>query len=556
MEQIVNLIAGAFYDSLPLVPFGVAIVWTLRFQRIADLSLAGSFAIAAAVTAQLASTGYGIIWCVVAGILIAIITGSMMAFSVNLLKIDSLLSGLVVLFIVYAISLGITEGSITIPNNNNPLQYIINIEKQNGMKLQYHLLLSLFFFVIALIVVIMSNRLLSSEWGCAYRALEDEIGGRAFIQSIGVSPNQLSFIGFVAAATLSSISGILIAYRDFMATSSIGITYLIEIIPAYLLGIYLFEEKPILRKSIIDKILSRLRAFQPSSAAGIGVILYFVIINIAQFLAESSWLPRVLIGMTLLVLLGINQIISNHNRSKRQKENTKYTSEDDNFCITGLSVSYASSEGNNIVLEGVGLTSPPGHVVLIKGPNGCGKTTLLRALADRIDCNGKFIIPVSEKNLSVENRIQVCAYVPQAASENVASRLSVLEHAVLALKGKNLSVVRNWKKTGTQAYKMLRMGDVLRDPTALAKWLSGGQKRRLLLELILLRKDKPILIALDEPFSHLDAKGQVDCNEIINELQRDGRIVLIVDHHNIYENKGDEAIVSQFNMEFCSISKK
>ena len=166
---------GVLRDALPLVPIALALVWTLRYQRIADFSLAGSFSAAAGMTAFLVERGLSPILAVGVGLLIGMAVALLMALSIHVLKLEALLASIVVLFIVYALSLMVTQGTITIEDRANPLNVIRSFERSlSWPDTSFETAL---FLLLAILSAWATDRLLFSEWGSAFRALEDSNGG-------------------------------------------------------------------------------------------------------------------------------------------------------------------------------------------------------------------------------------------------------------------------------------------------------------------------------------------------------------------------------------------
>jgi ABC-type Mn2+/Zn2+ transport system ATPase subunit/ABC-type uncharacterized transport system permease subunit len=547
---MITILLGVLYDGLPLIPLAVAFVWTLRYQRVADLSLAGSFSVSAGCCAYLMNSGVGPFASIIAGLIVGLLVGAAMGITVNLLQIEPLLSGLIILFITYATSLGITEGTIRIDPAQNPLEYLFAAEARWDV-MASHPFINSIFLLTASMAVLFTTLLLASEWGCAFKALEDLKGGRPFLRSLGLSPLRLSTMGYAAGGALASVSGILVALRDRQTTASFGLETLIDIIPAYLLGVALFERRPTLA-AYQEKYLSKpgrisnalrrawkfiggIKALPPAFAASLGVLVFFLIINSVQRGAYFSWLPRVLVGIILIIILGLRPALNGYSRRRRQSRATRRAESTDPLEVKHLSVSYPTTTGPKQVLRDVGIVVKPREVVLLRGPNGVGKSTFLRALVNRIDCTGEFVIPVAADSEVGKERASAVAYVPQNAEENMATTLSIAEQAVLATIGSKVSPFRWWRRTASEAVVALGVSDVAPDVSAITQWLSGGQKRRVLLSLLKVRNPRPVVVALDEPFNDLDGTGRSHCADVIRTLVNKGCAVILIDHQEQYQ---------------------
>jgi manganese/iron transport system ATP-binding protein len=551
------VLAGALYDALPLVPLVVALVWTLRYQKVADLSLAGSFSVAAGLSATMLGAGFGVFPSLLGGLLVGLSIGCLMGFAVNVLHTDSLLSGLIVLFISYAVSLGITQGTIPVQSDSNPFDVLLALERESSAPIWLHPYLNLVFIGVGALVVVGSIVIYRTEWGCAYRALEDQSGGKTFLRSLGVSPGILSAAGFAVAAVLASLSGILVTLRDGQATSSLGLDSLVEVIPAYVLGIALFEKRAQLSHkfdvsggrsvlSIMSLVLTRsqrlVSVFPAPIAASFGVVLFFVIINAAQRLTGVSWLPRVFIGLSIMVILGFRPMLAAQVRERSQSKATTIVPEGDKLVVGNLTVAYPTVSGPLQVFDGFSMEAYRGRVTQIVGRNGSGKSTLLLAIIDAIESTGSFEIPV----LSLDpqrraKRESLIAYVPQHAHKSVASILSIAEHVALARAGRRPSLIRFWEKTADIGIQRMDLEGLSVDYRAQLGWLSGGEARRVLLELLEERANAPLVVVLDEPFSHLDSVGRELCKATIKRFRNNGHVVLLVDHGNYID--ADERII-------------
>ncbi len=169
------------------------------------------------------------------------------------------------------------------------------------------------------------------------------------------------------------------------------------------------------------------------------------------------------------------------------------------------------------ILDGVAFDVARGEAVALVGPNGSGKTSILRCILGLVPFTGRVAVDGHDVVRAPLAARACVAYVPQKAAFGDVSARDAL--AFIA------------------AVRRIDRGDI---DTALAtvglerhadesvRRFSGGMQQRLSLAAALLA-DTPVLL-LDEPTASLDAEAQATFVGVVERLRRDGRTLLLASH--------------------------
>ena len=169
--------------------------------------------------------------------------------------------------------------------------------------------------------------------------------------------------------------------------------------------------------------------------------------------------------------------------------------------------------GENTVIDDLSLEIEPGEFVALVGRSGCGKTTLLRALAGLDDVQGQDVrVPSSRAVVYQDARLLPWKKVWQ----NVA----------LGLRGAHIA---------ERARAALHEVGLAQRLDAWPLTLSGGEAQRVALARALVRE--PELLLLDEPFAALDALTRIKMHELVLNLWHRHRPAVVLVTHDV-----DEAI--------------
>jgi len=181
------------------------------------------------------------------------------------------------------------------------------------------------------------------------------------------------------------------------------------------------------------------------------------------------------------------------------------------------------SFGRRVALEDVTFNVPKGEIFGFVGPNGAGKTTTIRILATlgSADSGEARVagIPVSEDPAAVRG---VIGFMPDFFG--VYDRLTATEY--LEFYAACHGVARH--KRAAVARELLELVDLSDRRDVQVDTLSRGMKQRLGLARALVHD--PTVLLLDEPASGLDPRARVEMKELIRELRRMGKTILISSH--------------------------
>jgi len=183
------------------------------------------------------------------------------------------------------------------------------------------------------------------------------------------------------------------------------------------------------------------------------------------------------------------------------------------------------------VLRGVTLEVVPGEVLAVIGPNGVGKSTIVRVasgrlppLSGRVGINGS-----SLHELSPSARAQLVSVVPQAT--NLPPTFRALD---VVLMGRTPYL--GWFETESQEDRKLAREAMARTETLdmaerPIEELSGGEQQRLLIARALVQAS-PIML-LDEPTAHLDLRHQDRVLGLVRRLAKERDLAVLMALHDL-----------------------
>jgi putative ABC transport system ATP-binding protein len=183
------------------------------------------------------------------------------------------------------------------------------------------------------------------------------------------------------------------------------------------------------------------------------------------------------------------------------------------------------------VLKDLNLSFAEGDFVALMGPSGSGKSTLLNVLGclDRPTSGNYYLgdvdVAAMDDDQLSEVRSTYLGFIFQ--SYNLLPQYTVVENIELPLLYQGIKLDEATKQRCVSLAEMVGLGERL-DHRPLQ--LSGGQQQRVAIARSLV--NDPHLILGDEPTGNLDTKTSLEIMQMLRELNRGGKTIIMVTHEN------------------------
>lgn len=179
------------------------------------------------------------------------------------------------------------------------------------------------------------------------------------------------------------------------------------------------------------------------------------------------------------------------------------------------------------VLWDIDLSIPEGVLMAIVGPNGAGKSTLIKSILGIVN---PIAGSVSIFGKPYDKQRKEVAYVPQKGSVDWDFPTTALDVVMMGTYGSLGWIKRPKKSQKKQALEALEKVGMLPFKNRQISQLSGGQQQRVFLARALVQNAS--IYFMDEPFQGVDATTEIAIINILKELRKAGKTVIVV-HHDL-----------------------
>jgi zinc transport system ATP-binding protein len=194
------------------------------------------------------------------------------------------------------------------------------------------------------------------------------------------------------------------------------------------------------------------------------------------------------------------------------------------IALKNISKSYQ----HHVVLQDVNFEISAGEIITIVGPNGGGKSTLLKIILGLIKQSS------GTKIIAKDARI---GYMPQKI--NISEQLPITAKRFLSLNDKNYKLQEVATELGIMQLLHKQIAE-----------LSGGEIQKVLLAMCLLAN--PNLLILDEPLQGVDLKGQAWFYERLDHFRAEKKMSIIIVSHDLYAvMKSTDKVLCLNNHIYC-----
>ena len=193
--------------------------------------------------------------------------------------------------------------------------------------------------------------------------------------------------------------------------------------------------------------------------------------------------------------------------------------------IDNLTKEYGKNNSYQKVLDNISISFKSNEFVCVLGESGSGKSSFLNILGG-LDNDYKGSINLDNRNIKYINQDEYrknnIGFIFQ--NFNLINNLSVIDNIILPIEKDNISYIKKKKR----ALELLRKLNIYTLKNKRINELSGGQKQRVAIARGLI--NNPKIILADEPTGALDEENSKNILDILKEINKEGKLVIVVTH--------------------------
>lgn len=296
LMSLVATLQGSLELGIIYAIMALGVFISFRTLNIPDLTVDNSFTLGAAVSAVLTTSFSQPYIGLALAFLAGCIAGTLTALLTTKLKIQPLLSGILMMLALYSINLKVMDGKPNIPLLNKPLMFSF----LQGLSWEKYAKLLFLVLILALIVVLLYF-FLKTKLGFALRATGDN---DKMVRALGVNTDVTILIGLAISNGLVALTGGIIAQYQSFADVNMGIGMVVIGLASVIIGEVLFSVKTLMRRLI---------------AVALGAILYRLVIAVALWLGmpptDLRLMSAVIVAAALSMTVVKDRIVAFKRRS-------------------------------------------------------------------------------------------------------------------------------------------------------------------------------------------------------------------------------------------------
>jgi len=206
---------------------------------------------------------------------------------------------------------------------------------------------------------------------------------------------------------------------------------------------------------------------------------------------------------------------------------------------------------HTLILDNVSLSYEKHDFLSIIGPNGGGKSTLLKMMIGLLKPSEGSVTLFGENPLHVSQRI---AYVPQDTLANKDFPIKVLDVVLMGRLSKSKAFSTYSQEDRAIAREMLHKVGMHTYENQKIHTLSGGQRQRVYVARALASEAE--ILFLDEPTASIDTAGQIEIFKLLKTLNKDVGIVIISHDINVALNYATKVVHVNRTLYFHDVPKQ